>query len=75
MVIETSALGTLPTVIFKRTDLPENSPASIHAIVFESVQAAKAAANRITAWEHLKLIAIIDAVVKSEKECESTFTG
>ncbi len=64
MQIECSALGTLPTVIFQRRNLSENGPASMHALVFDSVGAAKAEAELIERQEHLRLIAVVDAVVK-----------
>ncbi|HBJ35082.1 MAG TPA: hypothetical protein DDZ51_10080 [Planctomycetaceae bacterium] len=64
MNIETSAFGTLPTVIFQRLDVRDGTPTSTHAIVFESVAEAKAEAARIATQDHLRLLAADDAVVR-----------
>lgn len=64
MNIETSALGTLPIVIFQRLDVRDGTPTTTHAIVFESAAEAKAEAIRISEQEHLRLLTACDAVVR-----------
>lgn len=72
MIIETTAFGTLPTVIFQRLDVRHGTPTTTHAIVFESVAEAKAEAARITTQDDLLLLAVDDAVAYAHKDKSST---
>ena len=72
MNIETTAFGTLPTVIFQRLDVRDGTPTTTHAIIFESAAEAKAEAERISTQDHLRLLAADDAVVKSRSRATSS---
>jgi len=65
MEIETSAFGTLPTVIFQRLDVRDSvTPISTHAIIYESPKDALAAVKQMEGQNHIRLLAATDAVVK-----------
>lgn len=59
--IATSVFGTVPVVAFHRLHVETKEPISFHAIVFTSVDEAKATAHWIERQSHLELIGITDA--------------
>ena len=62
-MLTSSALGTVPVVVFHRLDVVNKTRISTHVIVFETASAAREKASQISENPDLELIALVDAVI------------
>jgi hypothetical protein len=62
-VLTPGPFGTLPVVVFHRVHVDTKEPISLHAIVFESAEEARAKVEWISRQSHLALVGATDAAV------------